>query len=459
MDKSSGIFEKTIAFLQRCYDKLDKSNVSSCRNGYFAWSFVVLACFLIILLLNILTPLAVDDFGYLYIHAEDIKVTSISDVVHSQINHYKLWGGRSVVHFIAQSLLLLPPLVIDILNSLVYLVFLFLIYYHIKGRGVHSLSLFALINLVLWLIMPAYGDTILWTTGSANYLWGTTIVLSLLIPYRLYEGNLCPGSMKVVRCIVLFIGGVIAGWTNENTAAAMLFAIVLFFLYYRSMGLGIPAWGVAGLMGGIIGYAIMILAPGNMIRAGDAVIVSAFLAIYRLFDYTQTLFIDYGVFNLFYLIFLIMFWHFSKEYKSEILRRTLIYLAVFMVAVYSMVFSPSFPPRAWFGPLTFNIIAVGIIIYNLNYDLKFIRQIKCGILLVVFVMFMFSFFDAIRDVYSFYKISQKREVLVEEAKAKGLDKCEFERYKAKTKFTHTEESTANYLMKGYYGIDIKFKKE
>lgn len=458
MDKSSGIFDRSIAFLQRSYNKIEAKG-ASCKGRYLAWSFVILACFSIILLLNILTPLAVDDFGYLYIHAEDVKVTSISDVIHSQINHYKLWGGRSVVHFIAQTLLLLPPLAIDILNSLVYLVFVFLIYYHVKGRGKNSLSLFVLINLVLWLVVPAYGDTILWTTGSANYLWGTTIVLSLLIFYRLYEGNSGSVSMQALRCIVLFPGGILAGWTNENTAAAMLFAIVLFFLYYRSMGWRIPVWGIVGLLGGIIGYVIMILAPGNMVRAGDAVIVSAFLTVYRLFDYTHTLFSDYGVLNLFYLVFLVVFWHFTKVSKSIILKETSIYFVVFMAAIYSMLFSPSFPPRAWFGPLTFNIIAVGIIFYNLNYDLKFIRQIRCGMLLIVSIMFMFSFYDAIRDVYGFYKISQEREVLVEEAKAKGLDQCEFERYKAKTKFTHTEESTANFMMKGYYGIDIKFRKE
>ncbi len=458
MDKSFNIFDKALVFIQNVYNKQERWG-SRFGKSYFGWGFVILVCFCIIFILNYLTPLAADDFGYLYIHAEDIKVTSVSDIVRSQINHYYLWGGRSVVHFIAQALLLLPPVLIDIFNSLVYLAYVFLIYFHIVGRGKHSISLFVLINLVIWLMFPAYGDTILWTTGSANYLWGTAIVLLLLLPYRLYQGRTMKLGKQILASLCLFVGGVLAGWTNENTAAAMLLAILLFGIYYRSKGWKIPVWGIAGLLGGLVGYIIMIAAPGNMVRAGDAVIASTFLVAYRFFNYTLTLFSNYGVFNLFYLIFLVLFWHFSKSSRTELLKSTLIYFVVFLAAIYSMLFSPSFPSRAWFGPLTFNVIACGIVFYNLGSNHRFIRQIRSAILLVLFVMFSFSFYDAIRDIYDFYKISESREIMVKDAKRKGLKVCEFERYKAKTKFTHTEEPTSNFMMKGYYGLDIKFKEE
>jgi len=453
------IFDNVLNSFRRFYDKMEAKGAVWSKSST-GWIIVVSFCFLIIFILNVLTPLSADDFGYLYIHAENVRVSSLSDVFHSQVNHYYLWGGRSVVHFIAQSILLLPNIAIDLLNSLVYLAFIFLIYFHIIGRGKHSLSLFVLINLAVWIIQPAYGDTILWTTGSANYLWGTAIVLALLLPFRFYTGKSDSGLyVGLFKCIGMFVGGVLAGWTNENTAAAMLVIIILFFFYYKSNGWKIPVWGILGILGSIIGYSIMIMAPGNIVRAGDAVIVSAFLILYRLFNYTLTLFSSYGALTIFYLLFLILSWHFRKSSKSGILKVSLIYFVAFLAAIYAMLFSPSFPSRAWFGPLTFFIIAIGIVFYNLNCQYKFIRQIKAGILMIAIIMFFFSFYEGVRDIYSFYRISQQREIEVEEAKNQGMGSYEFERFSAKTKFTHTEEPRSNFMMKGYYGIDIYFKEE
>lgn len=453
------ILDKGIAFIRGLYNKLE-SKGAVWGKSTAGWTIIILLSFIIIFILNILTPLSADDFGYLYVHAEDVRVTSLSDVIHSQINHYYLWGGRSVVHFIAQSLLLLPSVIIDLLNSLIYLGYIFLMYFHIVGRGKHSVSIFVIINLAVWFVMPAYGDTILWTTGSANYLWGTTIILILLLPFRLYSGSRISNRYKkLFQCVGLFIFGILAGWTNENTAAGMLIIVILFIFYYRSNNWGIPLWSIFGLLGGIAGYLIMILAPGNIIRAGDAEIVSPFLFLYRLFTYTSTLFINYGALNILYVLLLILFWHFSKTLRSGILKVSIIYFIAFIIAIYAMLFSPSFPSRAWFGPLTFNIIAIGIVFYYLNYGHIFIRQIKFAVILMAVIIFSFSFYNAIKDIYGFYRISEQRELQVEEAKRQGMDSVEFERFRAKTKFTHTEEPRANFMMRGYYGIDVYFKEE
>lgn len=459
MNTTSNIFDKGISSIRDLYNKIDRvfSHEKSIRIG---WGMAILICFSIILGLNIFTPLSADDFGYLYIHAEDVKVASLSDVLRSQINHYYLWGGRSVVHFIAQSILLLPSIMIDLLNSLVYLGYIFLIYFHIIGREKNSLSLFILINLIIWLIQPAYGDTILWTTGSANYLWGTSIVLLLLLPFRLYQGE---GSSKnytwLLKSAGMFLGGILAGWTNENTAAALLAAIVLFLIYYRSKNWRIPGWSIFGLLGCILGYVVMILAPGNMVRAGDAVMISPFLILYRFLIYTQTLFDGYGIFILFYLLFIILLWHFTKAMKTEILKVSLIYLVAAIIGIYSMLLSPAFPSRAWFGPLTFSVIALGVVFYRLDYSYKLFRQIRFSILLVFMMMFLFSFYDAARDVSEFYKVSEQRKIQAENAKEEGLGSYEFRRYKPKTKFVHAEDPRSNFMMKGYYGIDIVFEEE
>lgn len=455
------LFDKFIFCIKSTYDRAEKAIVYITGNAVrnrILWMLTVFSCFSIILLLNIFTPMTADDFGYLYIHASDLPVSNISDIFQSQYNHYYLWGGRSVVHFIAQLLLLLPPIVIDILNSLAYLLYVFLIYYLIKGRGNNSISLFILINLAIWLIQPAFADTILWITGSANYLWGTVIILLFLLPYRLYSGNRQTGIRSVLFAALFFVFSILAGWTNENTAGGMLIISLLFLFYYYSKRWCLPLWSITGIIGAIIGYYIMIQAPGNTVRAGEAALTGVFIMSYRLFMHTLTLVDNYGGILLFYLIILSLFWKFTLYRKSNKLGLSFIFLFGAFAAVYAMIFSPAFPPRAWFGILTFLFIAIGIILYNLNYDYKFLRQIRFSVLGVAFVAFFLSIIPISKDIYRFDKVYKERQELVNKAKEEGQPTCEFERYVATTRFVHTEEILSKHLLSPYYGVEITFKK-
>lgn len=459
MDISSlSFFNKLITSYGKLYDVVDSMFTTLInKHRRMTWVVVIALSYGVILTLNILTPISADDFGYMYIHATNTKVESFADIIQSQINHYYLWGGRSVVHVIAQGLLLLPSWGIDILNSLVYIVFIFLICSHIVGRSKSSISLFILINIALWILLPAYGDTILWITGSSNYLWGTSIILLMLLPYRLYkEGKGGKISRQILISAGMFILGIIAGWTNENTAAAMLFIMVLFLVHCYSEKKRIPAWAVLGLLGGMIGYVLMIIAPGNYVRAGEAVFFSPFLIIYRFLTYTQTLFINYGNFNLLYFILIILMWRFSQLSKVAVLKLSSLYFIGMLVAIYDMVLSPSFPSRAWFGPIVFNVLAFGVVFYNLDYSQRFLRQIRFLVLLFGIIISGFSFYDGLRDIITFNRISHERMNLVNNLKEAGAEQCVFRRYTAMSKFVHTEEPTSYYMMRRYYGIDIVF---
>ena len=45
---------------------------------------------------------------------------------------------------------------------------------------------YLMINLLIWLFVPTFGQTILWETGAANYLWGGIIIISFLSMYHRY---------------------------------------------------------------------------------------------------------------------------------------------------------------------------------------------------------------------------------------------------------------------------------
>lgn len=448
----TSFFDSFIGFANKAYTKFDSF---ASKRKTLLWGGVVSFVFFVILFLNILTPLIADDIGYLYIFGEAEEVSSLSDLIYSQKVHYMRWGGRSVVHFIAQALLQAPSLVADILNAAMYLAFIFLIYFHIKGKtSKHSLSLFVLLNLMVWFVIPMFGDTVLWLTGSANYLWGTSIILLFLLPYRFYKGERKVMNKSIFYSMLMFIFGIIAGWTNENTVAGLIIIILLFFLYYRSLKWSVSPPLLVGFLGLLIGYAIMILAPGNFVRAGESNL-SLFLITYRLFTYTQSLFLNYGFLLILYFTLLIIV---EKNNKTKrCVHLSLIYLLGALAAIYAMVLSPQFPARAWFGVITFLIISIGMVFSRLNFEDVAWRKVRFAIIAVCLAVFLFSFYEATKDVYRIYEIDKERKVLAAVAVEAGDKVCYFKQFIAHTRYVHSEDASSNGLFTYYYGIVVEYK--
>lgn len=455
------IFESLIRFVGKTCNKLESQAEGGVQKRIL-WALVIVLCFGIILFLNVLTPMIADDFGYLYVFGEKVQVSSLSDIIRSQKNHYIWWGGRSVVHFIAQALLQMPAYMADILNSGVYMLFVALIYFHIRGRDKrHSLSLFVLINLAIWFLVPMFGDTILWITGSANYLWGTAIVLLFLLPYRLYDGERRRDTLtkQVLMSALMLIFGVFAGWTNENTVAGLIVIICLLLFYYRSQGWKIPPALMLGLVGVIIGYAIMILAPGNFFRGRHAPELSFYLLLYRIFTYTQTLFLNYGIFITLYLVLVLWFRKKKSKEQKTITHLSLIYVIGTITAIYVMIFSPQFPLRAWFGIVTYLLIALGIIFYNLNYRSLLAKQVRASLILVGSIAFLFSLILAIKDICRIQQIDKERVVIAKAAVAAGEEVCYFKQFIPHTTYVHGEDAESNMLLSYYYGIFVEYERE
>ena len=76
--------------------------------------------FMLMLALNIHTPLMMDDYDYSFSWSTGERLAGIGDILASQAAHYKLWGGRSVTHFLAQLFLYLGKPVFNVFNASLY---------------------------------------------------------------------------------------------------------------------------------------------------------------------------------------------------------------------------------------------------------------------------------------------------------------------------------------------------
>ena len=210
--------------------------------------YAICITFVPMLLLNILTPFSADDYSY------SVQQNNLWDVFLNEYHQYMTWTGRSVAHINVRIFLLMPKMIFNIVNAIIYTLLTVLIYCYASGSK----------------IKKNFNLTVLWLTGSCNYLWGTVIILLFLFPYRMsVPGDKDVFKGKYLPLVGMFFAGILAGWCNENTSGGCVLLVLIFLAYAIIKKRKINGWMISGLLGNIIGLLIMIGAPGNAIRAKE----------------------------------------------------------------------------------------------------------------------------------------------------------------------------------------------
>ena len=88
---------------------------------------ILVSIFIMMLVLNLLTPLIADDYSY-SLSLDGTKINSVMDVMNYQWWHYFNWGGRTIAHTLAQLFLLFPKIVFSIINPIIYISLIYLMY-------------------------------------------------------------------------------------------------------------------------------------------------------------------------------------------------------------------------------------------------------------------------------------------------------------------------------------------
>lgn len=84
--------------------------------------------------LNLHTPLMMDDYDYSFSWKTGQPLAGVADVLASQAEHYRIWGGRSVVHTLAQLFLFWGKPVFNVANTGMFLLLLLEIYALARNR-------------------------------------------------------------------------------------------------------------------------------------------------------------------------------------------------------------------------------------------------------------------------------------------------------------------------------------
>ncbi|MDR1809697.1 MAG: DUF6056 family protein [Prevotella sp.] len=385
--------------------------------------------FTAVYILNYMLPYWFDDFNYSFNWVTGKRVENFQDIIDTQYKHYFEWGGRIVAHTILQTLLWWGKTYSDLLNSAIYVVYILAIYRiaNLKAKQKYNLHLFIAVNLLAWFLHPSWSISVLPLSGSCNYLWMTTLALLFLYPYcKLYIEKENAGNR--LCAIYLFLGGLIVGWSHENTAVGTVaFVAILFFRLYRERR-KIPAWAKIGFAGLLVGAAILLLAPGNQERMDVTI---------QEYNQSDLLFFRllHGIYMIAYhffysgipvlgaiVVFGILYNYFGKPDADAKRRQTLACMltgagaAIFL----SMIASPVFKDRCWFGITSFVIIGILFLYRSLDFRQRFIAT-SARVLIPPLVLLMFSqYFFMSKDIYHIRQTAIAREAQVKEQKKQGI---------------------------------------
>ena len=351
--------------------------------------------------MNLLTPVIGDDYAYAFIWdgaqngnfqnniGKLYRVESFGDIITSQYSHYMTWGGRTVAHVFVQFFVWQGKLLFDIMNALIYAALALLIYFSAKGKIEIQNSdgkIFLWIFFAMWFCLPEMFQTSLWLTGACNYLWMTFFQLLFLLPFALkFWQKVQTLNSKLLTPAMAFLG-LIAGWSNESGGAFVIFLAFLALIYFWRQK-QLERWMLVGFIGLFIGYALLMLAPGNFQRyvvdANEATV--PFLS--------AQMFIDNFEDGMKYilagdvLLYAVIALYFIRGRKTpQTTQFILAFAAAGLLLPCLLMFSPEFPARAAFASPVFALIAsvAALEWTTINLSPKIISAALCVWLVIIF---------------------------------------------------------------------------
>lgn len=423
--------------------------------------------------LNCLTPLCNDDYGYSFTLYEPLtRVTNISQIMAGLKRHYLYQGGRMFSHFFAQLMLMKGDSYFNIANAFMYclLVVGVNLNTYISHKKSKTIIYILIEHVLLFLYIPAFGESFLWLDGSVNYLWTNVVMMYALYPYLRLLNSEQINKYRYYFWLPLFF---ISGATNENTALAHIYIYICIMVCVKKRRGKLPLWSYLGVILSILAYCTLIFAPGNYVRANGSKDYGIFINLIIRFAKTTYYFLD----NEFVLIIVVLLLIQIKclrnkknsDMKNEgILRRVksgiqssptnFIFVTAILISTYSMIAAPVQPARTFVYPsILLIILLIRLLDENLNCFSKGMRMCLSAVLLGFYLTTM------VNAMIDMNKINTQNNRIIQEiceSKQNGIknvvvDKPAIPKTKYALNITLSEDTDFfyNHYYALYYGVE------
>ncbi len=314
--------------------------------------------------LHLMTPFMRDDLWYATNLVTGEKISSIGDIIESQVWHYFNWGGRSINHALLQAVLASGETGAAILNTLAALILGFAICFAAK---VKNPLFYLLAEACIITFNASIFFSMFWESGSVNYLYSSSwILFYMAIVLKTLDSDLVSSSSEksniseILKCIWIIPLSLIAGWSTENMGPSCFVLTVFAIVFLLIKKKKVPFFLFEGALFTLLGSVLMILAPGNFVRNQFVEKTDLVTLINSRIDSFLLSNCEFLFPTFFFAIIILCIQIFV--YKNVKIRD----MALFTFAVMAecaMMLSPAYPQRASFGIMC---VLIAYIISALN---------------------------------------------------------------------------------------------
>lgn len=168
-------------------------------------------------------------------------------------------NGRSIIHFFVQLFCgILGKDIFNIVNTIIFLIFIAAILAYCKIEKSNLFFYLSLTSVSIFFLLPSFGGTFLWMTGSINYLWPATVAIFFLI---IIEKEKMERFRPATILFALF--AFIVGWSHEGLSFPLAISLLLYCISERK-NISHGFWLITIFF--VIGASICTFAPGIMAR-------------------------------------------------------------------------------------------------------------------------------------------------------------------------------------------------
>ncbi len=450
-------------------EPISKSRIERWKSSANIEIITYLAIFLFMLICNILTPMMGDDFTYTYSFAgKRERIESIKDIFISLKAHAQYMNGRLVAHFFAHLFLMMPPIVFDAVNSLVFTAQVFIIC-NIANVRKRRNSLMPLgVFLFIWLCQTSFGQVNLWLDGSCNYMWATFFGMLFLMPYAKYL--LHGKKMNLLYLPLHLVISFMAGAWLENVSVGFIFSAMLFSIAPKLLlKRKFRYEHFLGIMFSFAGFVFMMSAPGEALNKASGfsfkeIILTFSIALGMLASLILPLALGFHLFRRLM----------RKKEALPTLAAAIIFTLGALASNFIMVFASYYPLRCSVGMVVMLIAAVALL-YGETGELhlgKF-RVLATRLFCITCAAFLLC---GVADLTYTFVSFEKNEAYILECKENGHEgEIEVPIFKAYTKYSvrrgikylknraeiaeeksinpNQKRHWPNYDMSIYYGVD------
>lgn len=296
-------------------------------------------------------PFMMDDLWYSTNLATGQPLQRSADILESQVWHFLNWGGRCITHGLLQIVLMQGEAAADVLNVIVFFLLGWLVCIITKQKKpfwlLFILSLIVALN-------PNVKMSMLWQSGTVNYVYSSAWILLFLWPYFRHLENPEQKALPLAALWVIPLG-LLTGWSNENMGPACFVVITGEILYLAKRKQPVPLWMSGGAVTCFAGSVMVVAAPGNFVRS--AAIEKKALG-YMLYDRFYSM-LRAGVDFLFPAAVLLTVVLLIRIVGCSGRLRPVqwMMLALAVLSYGAMVLSPHYPDRAVFGTM---VVCIGL---------------------------------------------------------------------------------------------------